>query len=152
LGKRKQELRLADVLGEDDVMAVQKGLYNSENKWKRDKKSTDLPIREALHGQMKNELNKRVGKATLFCHLIKSILWNKDIERVNTIYRMYFKEMLLYGVKTWTCTKRVESKIQTAKIKFLKAIIGKTKTNGIRNTHFRGLRMEDVRNQLQENI
>jgi hypothetical protein len=43
LGKRKQELRLADKLGENsDVKAVEKGRKSNENKRKRDKASRQV--------------------------------------------------------------------------------------------------------------
>jgi hypothetical protein len=58
---------------------------------------------------------------------------------------MYFKKMLLYGVETWTCTQREESKIEAIEMKFLRAIMGKTKTDRIRNSHMREeLRLKDT--------
>jgi hypothetical protein len=80
-------------------------------------------------------MNNIIQKATKFYHLIKSTLWNKDINRKckTTIHMAYFKKMLLYGVKTWTCTKREERKIQAADMKFLEAIMGKTK--GVSEMH-----------------
>jgi hypothetical protein len=38
---------------------------------------------------------------------------------------MYFKNILLYGEETQTCTKREESKLQAAEMKFLRATVGK---------------------------
>jgi hypothetical protein len=78
-------------------------------------------------GKTHNEINKRIQKASQFYHLIKSILWNKDIDGncKTTVYKMHFKKMLLYGAETWTCTKREKSKIQATDMKFLTAIMGK---------------------------
>jgi hypothetical protein len=52
-------------------------------------------------GEIQNETNKRIRKATQFYHLISSILWNKDMERKckTTIYNVYFKKILLYEVE-----------------------------------------------------
>jgi hypothetical protein len=68
-----------------------------------------------------------------------------------TIHKVYFKRTLLFGVKTGTCTKREENKIQAIKMKFLTAIMGKTKRDRIRNAHTREeLRMMDIQNQMRE--
>jgi hypothetical protein len=48
---------------------------------------------------------------------------------------MYFKKILIYGAKIWTCTKTEESKIQATELKFLIEIMGKTKRDRIRNAH-----------------
>jgi hypothetical protein len=38
---------------------------------------------------------------------------------------VYFKKILLYGTETWSCTKREESKLQAAEMKFLRGIVEK---------------------------
>jgi hypothetical protein len=43
-----------------------------------------------------------------------------------SIYNVNFKKVLL-GAETWTCTKRERSKLQTVEMKFLRAIVGKTR-------------------------
>jgi hypothetical protein len=49
-----------------------------------------------------------------------------------------------------TCTKREEIKIQAFEIKFLRAIMGKTERERIRNAYIREeLRMEDIQNQIK---
>jgi hypothetical protein len=87
---------------------------------------TDLPIWEAWYRKKSetNEINERIRKASHFCHLIKSILWNKDTKCETTIYKVYFKKILLYGAETWTCTKKEERKIQAPKMKFFRSIMG----------------------------
>jgi hypothetical protein len=62
--------------------------------------------------EIQNEINEIIRKASQLYHLIQSI-WNKDIDRKckTTVYIVFFKKILLYGVETWTCTKREESKI-----------------------------------------
>jgi hypothetical protein len=65
---------------------------------------------------------------------------------------VYFQKILLYEVETWTCTKREESKIQATEIKFLRAVMAKSKRDRIRNAKIREeLRMEDVQNQIKGN-
>jgi hypothetical protein len=103
------------------------------------------------NGKIQNEINERIRRASQFYYLIKSISQNKD-KCKTTIYKVYFKKLLLYGVETMTCTKRQESKIQATEIKFLMAIMGKTKTDKIRNAHIREeVRMEDIQNQTKGN-
>jgi hypothetical protein len=65
---------------------------------------------------------------------------------------VYFKKILLYGAETWTCTKKEERKIQATEMKFLRAIMGKTMKDRIRNAHIREeLRMEDIQKQIEGN-
>jgi hypothetical protein len=104
------------------------------------------------NGKTQNKINERIRKASKFYHLINSILWNKEVDRKckTTIYKVYFKKILLHGAETWTCTKRENSKIQTSKMK-LRAIMGRTKTDRIRNAHIKEeLRMADIQNQIKE--
>jgi hypothetical protein len=69
-----------------------------------------------------------------------------------TIYKVYFKTILLHGAETWTCIKRDESKIQMTDKKFLTARMEKTKTARIRNADIREeLRMEDKHKKNQRN-
>jgi hypothetical protein len=64
---------------------------------------------------------------------------------------MYFKKILLYGAETWTCIKREESKLQAVKMKLLRATVGKTRRERIRNTYIKGeLKMEEIQNQIKE--
>jgi hypothetical protein len=50
------------------------------------------------NGEIQNEINERIIKATQFHHLIRSILWNKDTESVKpqyircTLRRYYYME------------------------------------------------------------
>jgi hypothetical protein len=62
------------------------------------------------NNKIQNEINNKKRKASWFYNLIKSILWNKDIDRKckTTIHKVYFKKILLHGVETWTCTKTKE--------------------------------------------
>jgi hypothetical protein len=49
-------------------------------------------------GKIQNEINKRIRKASEFYHLLKNMLWNKDIESVKpqctmcTLRRYYYME------------------------------------------------------------
>jgi hypothetical protein len=105
------------------------------------------------NSKIQNEINKRIRKASQFYNVIKSITaWNRDIDRKckTTIYKVYFKKIPLYGAETWTFTKREESKIQAIELKFLRAVMGKTMRDRIRNAHIREeLRMENIENQIE---
>ena len=83
------------------------------------------------NGKIQNEINERIKKH----HLVKGSLRNKDINEKckPDIFNIYFKRVLLYGAETKT-TKREDSKIQTMEMKFLRAILNKTKEDRIRNT------------------
>jgi hypothetical protein len=65
-----------------------------------------------------------------------------------TIHKVHFNKILLYRAETWTWTKREESKIQATETKFLRAVMGKTKTGITRNAHIRDLMMEHIQNQI----
>jgi hypothetical protein len=64
---------------------------------------------------------------------------------------MYFKKLILYEVQTSTCTKREESELLAVEMKFLRATVGKTRKDEMRNTYIRGeLKMEEIQNQIEE--
>jgi hypothetical protein len=50
---------------------------------------------------------------------------------------VYFNNIVLYGAGPQTCTKRGESKIQAIEMKFLRVIMGMTKTERIRIAYIR---------------
>jgi hypothetical protein len=50
------------------------------------------------------------------------------------VYKVYFKKVLC-GTESWTCTKRKESKIQIIEMKFLRAVMGRTKTERESEVH-----------------
>jgi hypothetical protein len=60
------------------------------------------------NGNIQNEIHERIGKASKRYNLAKSLLWNKNIDRKCkiTIFNVHFKNILLYGAQTWSCTKR----------------------------------------------
>jgi hypothetical protein len=79
--------------------------------------------------KIQNEINERIKKASQFYHLVKGLIINKDIDEKFkfNILKIDFKRILIFGAETWTITKREDSKIQALKIKFLSAILNKTK-------------------------
>ena len=56
---------------------------------------------------------------------------------------------MTYAAGTWTITKRDESRIQAAEMKFLRGIIGKTRRDKIRNV---GIRERTGFSKLQDKI
>jgi hypothetical protein len=63
------------------------------------------------NGKIQNKINKRIGKASEFYHLAKSLLWNKDTDGKCkiTMFNMCFKNILLHEAETWAYTKREEN-------------------------------------------
>jgi hypothetical protein len=121
--KKKAMLRLSRKEERNTIMKI------CRSKMKQVDRFTYLGSMAEKKGYIQNEINESIRKASKFCHLINSILWNKDINRKckNTIHKVYFKKILLYEVQIWTCNTREESKTQATKMKFLRAIIGNTK-------------------------
>jgi hypothetical protein len=104
------------------------------------------------NSEIQNEINERIRKASQFYYLIKSILWNKDTGRKckTTIYKVYFKEILLHGVEKWTCTKRQESKIQATSDEILDSNTGKDQDRQNQKcTQHRRAQDKDIQNQIK---
>lgn len=59
------------------------------------------------------------------------------VEVKRNIYEGVLAPILLYGAETWCTTKKQESRIQATEMKILRAIIGKTKRDRIRNERVR---------------
>ena len=53
-----------------------------------------------INGNIQNEINERIKKASQFYHLVKGLLRNKDTLKI------YFRRILLFGAETWTATKK----------------------------------------------
>jgi PP-loop superfamily ATP-utilizing enzyme len=87
------------------------------------------------NGKIQNEINERIRKASNFHHLVKGLIRNRDINNKCKIdiYKVYYKKICYKGDESWTCTKKVESKIQAMEMKCLRGILGKTKGDKIRN-------------------
>ena len=68
-----------------------------------------------------------------------------------TRYFVCFKRILLYGVETWTKTKREDSKIQAMEMKSSRAILNKTMKDRIRNSNVRlELEVDEIKNGIQK--
>ena len=92
-----------------------------------------------INGKIQIAINERIKIVTQFHHLVKGLLRNKDVKekcRLN-ILKIYLKRILQYGAENWTTRKREDSKIQTMKIKFLRAILNEAREDRIRNTNIR---------------
>jgi hypothetical protein len=85
---RKQELQLVDKLGEDsNVKAVEEVRKNtimkiSRSQIKQADRFTCLGSVAEKNGQIQDEINERIRKASQFYHLTQIILRNKDTESV----------------------------------------------------------------------
>jgi hypothetical protein len=80
----------------------------------------------------KNYINKNMKRKL---NLGKSFLSFKIAKL--TVMEYISKKILLYGAKSWTCTRKEESKIQAMEMKFLREILGKTRRDKIRNDDIR---------------
>ena len=78
--------------------------------------------------KIQNEINEKLKTALQFYNLVKGLLRNNIKRNVNLIFlkfisiEYYYKEQ-----KSGQTTKREDSKIQAKEMKFLRAILNKTK-------------------------
>ena len=64
--------------------------------------------------------------------------------------KTYFKRILLYGLETWTTTKREDSKIHVIKFRFLRSILNRIKKDGVRSTNVRSqLGVNEIQNVIR---
>ena len=45
------------------------------------------------------------------------------------MYKTYFKPILIYGAETWAMAKKKSSRVQGTGMKFLRSMLGKTRTD-----------------------
>jgi hypothetical protein len=103
------------------------------------------------NGEIQNEINERIRKASQFYHLIRRTLWTKHKCKTPTC-QVYCKKIILYVARTWICTKTQENKMQAIEMTFFRAIMGKAKRDKIRNVHItEKLRMQDIQKQIEKN-
>jgi cytoplasmic iron level regulating protein YaaA (DUF328/UPF0246 family) len=74
------------------------------------------------NGVVQNGVNERIRKASKFYNLIKNLLWNQDRESVKPKYARC--TLRRYCYMEW---RHGQSKMQAIEIKFLRAIMVKTK-------------------------
>lgn len=90
-------------------------------------------------GTIKEEIGKRIQQANGFYQCVRGLVWNQEVPEKckKVLFSMYYTPILTYAAGTWTTTKRDESRIQAAEMKFLRGIIGKTRRDKIRNVDIR---------------
>ena len=90
-------------------------------------------------GKITEEIGKRIQQANSFYQGVRGILWNRDVPKKckKILYSTYDEPILTYATGAWTTTKREESRIQAAEMKFLRAIEGKTRRDRVRNEEIR---------------
>ncbi|XP_068085062.1 myosin-VIIa [Anabrus simplex] len=76
------------------------------------------------------EISKRVQQGSAFYQSVRSLIWNKEIPRKckERVYRMYYAPILTYAAEIWRVTRREESRIQASEMKYLRIMIGITRT------------------------
>ena len=90
-------------------------------------------------GKITEEIGKRIQQANSFYQCVRGIVWNRDVPKKckRVLYTTYYEPILTYAAGTWTTTKRLESRIQSAEMKFLRSIEGKTRKDRVRNEEIR---------------
>ena len=85
------------------------------------------------------EVNNRISKAMHFYHQVRQLLWDKQVPLKTkvTLYKSYYTPILTYSLETITLTRRDNSKLQAAEMKFLRTMIQKTRKDKIRNEKIR---------------
>lgn len=88
-----------------------------------------------------DDVNKKVSKFQMMCGTIHRTLKNKTRKDTRIkFYKTMATPLLLYGSETWVNTKRIQNKIQSAEMTFLRRTKGCTRSDRFRN--------EDIREEL----
>jgi hypothetical protein len=79
-----------------------------------------------INSEEKNdgEINTRIQNSSKFYHIIKSILWNEQLQkqRTTSTYKAYYELILTSKTEIWTLTMRNKSKIEAMDTKFLEVL------------------------------
>jgi hypothetical protein len=88
------------------------------------------------NGKIEEEINTRMLNAGKLYHAInKGFLGKKEIIQKTKmeIYSSTYIPRLLYRSESWVITEKQKQNIQTAEMKYLRRVIGKTRRDKIRN-------------------
>lgn len=87
-------------------------------------------------GELEPEIEGRVTSATkLYYALNNSFIKKKEVS-IKTkirIFKTIYEPVLLYGAETWVLSARNKSKIQACEMRYLRAVVGITRRDRIRN-------------------
>lgn len=106
-------------------------------------------------GKMDAEINARIESALkLYYALSNTFIRKKEISKKTkmTVYKTVFKPVLTYGSESWVLTKEAKRKLQTVEMKYLRAALGVTRRDRIRNDVIRTeLEVEPLGKSIERN-
>lgn len=105
-------------------------------------------------GKIEEELNNRLlNTSKLYYSINRGFLRKKEISQKTKIavYTSTYTPTLLYGSETWIITNKTRQKIQTAEMKFLRNVAGKTRRDKVRNHTIRKtLKVPPLESRLEQ--
>ena len=91
-------------------------------------------------GKMEREMDRRIGAASAVMRaLYRSVVVKKELSRKAklSIYRSIYVPTLTYGHELWVVTERTRSRIQAAKMSFLRRVAGLSLRDKVRSSDIR---------------
>ena len=91
-------------------------------------------------GRSNTELSCRIGQAgSILKQLGRSVIRKTElgVKTKLAVFNSVFVPTLTYGHEIWVMTERIRSRIQAAEMRFLRAVVGVTRRDRVRNTAVR---------------
>ncbi len=88
-------------------------------------------------GRMEREIDRRIGAASAVMRsMYRSVVVKKELSRKAklSIYRSIYVPILTYGHELWVMTERTRSRIQAAKMSFLRRVAGRSLRDRVRSS------------------
>ncbi|KAK3512562.1 hypothetical protein QTP70_017239, partial [Hemibagrus guttatus] len=96
-----------------------------------------LGILFTSEGRMDHEIDRRIGAAAAVMRsMYRSVVVKKELSRKAklSIYQSIYVPTLTYGHELWVMTERVRSRIQAAKMSFLRRVAGRSLRDRVRSS------------------
>ncbi|KAK3520692.1 hypothetical protein QTP70_030558, partial [Hemibagrus guttatus] len=96
-----------------------------------------LGILFTSEGRMDREIDRRIGAAAAVMRsMYRSVVVKKELSRKAklSIYQSIYVPTLTYGHELWVMTERVRSRIQVAKMSFLRRVAGRSLRDKVRSS------------------
>ncbi|XP_051931184.1 uncharacterized protein LOC127607121 [Hippocampus zosterae] len=104
-------------------------------------------------GRREREIDRRIGAASaLMRTLYRSVVEKKELSQraKRSIYRSIYVPAIIYGHELWVVTERTRSRIQVAKMSFLRRVSGLSLRDKVRSSVIReGLRVEPLLHHIE---
>lgn len=114
-----------------------------------------LGVKVHKDGRNDAEINGRIESALkMYYALGKTFIRKKEVSKKTkmTVYKTIFIPTLTYGSESWVLTKETKRKLQTVEMKYLRAVLGVTRRDKIRNDHIRTkLQVEPLEKYIERN-